>query len=79
MFIALEPKVNALNLIFTKCGGRAITQHPQQKLSDIMLSHRENTTREESKYLECDNRQLGLRAIATNIFKPPSDKFKIGR
>ncbi len=32
--------------------------------------HRENTRREESKYLECENRQLGLSAIATYIFKP---------
>jgi len=41
--------------------------------------HRENTRREESKYLECENRQLGLSAIATYIFKPPTEKFKIGR
>ena len=40
---------------------------------------RENTRREESKYLECENRQLGLSAIATYIFKPPTEKFKIGR
>ncbi len=30
--------------------------------------HRENTRREESKYLECENRKLGLSAIATYIF-----------
>ncbi len=41
--------------------------------------HRENTRREESKYLECENRQLGLIAIAAYIFKPPTEKFKIGR
>ena len=35
-------------------------------------THRENTRREESKYLECENRQLGLSAIAM-------EKFKIGR
>ena len=43
------------------------------------LHHRENTRREEYKYLECENRQLGLSAIATYIFKPPTEKFKIGR
>ncbi len=41
--------------------------------------HRENTRREESKYLECENRQLALIAIALYIFKPPTEKFKIGR
>ena len=41
--------------------------------------HRENTRREESKYLECENRQLVLIAIAAYIFKPPTEKFKIGR
>ncbi len=41
--------------------------------------HRENTKREDSKYLECENSQLGLIAIAAYIFKPPSEKFKIGR
>ena len=43
------------------------------------LAHRENTRREESKYLECENRQLALIAIAAYIFKPPTEKFKIGR
>ena len=46
---------------------------------NISTYHRENTRREESKYLECENRQLGLSAIATYIFKPPTEKFKIGR
>ena len=32
-----------------------------------------------SKYLECEHRQLGLSAIATYIFKPSTEKFKIGR
>ena len=45
----------------------------------IDLTHRENTRREESKYLECENRQVGLSAIAKYIFKPPTEKFKIGR
>ncbi len=36
----------------------------------MMCKHRENNRREESKYLECENRQLGLSAIATYIFKP---------
>ncbi len=40
--------------------------------------HRENTRREESKYLECENRQLCLSTIATYIFKPPTEKSKIG-
>ena len=67
---------------------------PQKKLHDsgclffeascasfcwLVKLHRENTRREESKYLECENRQLGLIAIATYIFKPPTEKFKIGR
>ena len=43
------------------------------------LDHRENNRREESKYLECENRQLGLISIAAYIFKPPTEKFKIGR
>ena len=42
-------------------------------------THRENTKREESKYLECENRQLGLIAIAEYIFNPPTEKFKNGR
>ena len=41
--------------------------------------YRENNRREESKYLECENRQLGLSAIVKYIFKPPTEKFKIGR
>ena len=45
----------------------------------IIIIHRENTKREESKYLECENSQLGLIAIAAYIFKPPMEKFKIGR
>ena len=47
--------------------------------AEMSVYHRENTRREESKYLECENRQLGLSAIATYIFKPPTEKFKIGR
>ncbi len=43
------------------------------------LAHRENTRREESKYLKCENRHLGLIAIAAYIFKTPTEKFKIGR
>ena len=31
-------------------------------------SHRENTRREESKYLKCENRLLGLSAIAKIIW-----------
>ena len=42
-------------------------------------THRENTRREESKYLECENRQLGLIAIAAYMFKPTTETFKIGR
>ena len=42
-------------------------------------NHRENTRREDSKYLEYENRQLGLSAIAKYILKPPTEKFKIGR
>ena len=54
--------------------------HVRLTFQRIMCSiHRENTIREESKYLECENRQLGLSAIATYIFKPPTEKFKIGR
>ncbi len=45
----------------------------------ILRKHRENNRREESKYLEYENRQLGLVAIAAYIFKPPTEKFKIGR
>ena len=45
----------------------------------VGINHRENTRREESKYLECENRQLVLFAIAAYIFKPPTEKFKIGR
>ena len=45
----------------------------------MWLFHRENTRRDESKYLECESSQLGLIAIATYIFKPPTEKFKIGR
>ncbi len=56
---------------FKICGGTAA--------SAVNHHHRENTRREESKYLECENRQLGLSAIATYIFKPPKEKFKIGR
>ena len=41
----------------------------------VILKHRENTRREESKYLECENSQLGLIAIAAYIFKPPMEKF----
>ncbi len=51
----------------------------QRRRRPELLNHRENTRREESKYLECENRQLGLSAIATYIFKPPTEKFKIGR
>ncbi len=40
---------------------------------------RENTRREESKYLECEIRKLGRIAIAAYIFKPPMEKFKIRR
>ena len=45
----------------------------------VVFGHRENTRREESKYLECGNRQLCLSAITKYIFKPPTEKFKIGR
>ncbi len=45
----------------------------------LRYTHRENTRREESKYSECENRQLGLSAFATYIFKPPTEKFKIWR
>ena len=48
-------------------------------LPSVLQRHRENTRREESKYLECENRQLGLSVIATYIFKHPTEKFKIGR
>ena len=41
-------------------------------------THRENTRREESKYLECENRQLALIAIATYIFKPPTKSLRLG-
>ena len=40
--------------------------------------HRENTRREESKYLECENRQLGLSAIAMYILKPHTERLGAG-
>ncbi len=40
--------------------------------------HRENTRREEFKYLECENRQLGLIAIAAYILKPPAENLRLG-
>ena len=48
-------------------------------LDQNWYNHKENTRREESKYLECENSQLGISAIATYIFKPSMEKFKIGR
>ena len=51
--------------------GEMILDERIWKLLKEYLDHREYTRREESKYLECENRQLGLSAIATYIYRPP--------
>ena len=68
-----------MSMTLTSLNDGHVCQYPHIIFSFIDIVHRENTRREESKYLECENRQLGLIAIAEYIFKPPTEKFKIGR